>query len=83
MKYASAVRVATALLVCATASSCASSFPSLNGGLDQRYGVANGHPERAYVPAYRGWTMNYGERQAEKKAIAQDMPFAPVRPTGL
>jgi hypothetical protein len=83
MTFSSFVRVAAVFAVCASAASCTSSFPSLNGGLDQRYAAANGHPERAYVPAYRGWTMNYGERQAEKKAISQDMPFAAVRPSGL
>lgn len=57
------------------------------GSVD-RYGrYEPNHPSvsqsKGYVPAYRGWTTNAGEREAERKAIAQDMPFATVKPRGL
>jgi hypothetical protein len=61
--------------------SCSSTGQYLDGGTNKRYGGTGAVAERAYVPAYnRGWHLNSSEREAEKKAIAQDMPFSTVRP---
>jgi hypothetical protein len=35
----------------------------------------------AYQPSSNGWSMNGAEKEAETKAVAQDQPFAVIRPT--
>jgi len=77
-------RLPAVAVLCGALTSCASTGPFLDQGLGKRYGAPPATVEgRAYVPAYNGWSMNYSERQAEKKAIAQDMPFSTVRPSAL
>jgi hypothetical protein len=77
-------RLPVLALLCGVIASCSANGPSFDGGLGKRYGGTGAVVEGpAYVPAYRGWRMNYSERQAEKKAIAQDMPFSTVRPSAF
>lgn len=77
-------RLSSLALLCGVMASCSSAGQYLDGGLGKRYGGPGAVSEgRAYVPAYNGWRMNYSEREAEKKAIAQDMPFSTVRPSAL
>jgi hypothetical protein len=73
-------RLSALALLCGVMASCSSTGQYLDGGIGKRHGDPGAVAERAYVPAYNGWHMNSSERQAEKKAIAQDMPFSTVRP---
>lgn len=81
MLRSNSFRLAALALICGVMASCSSTGQYLDGGLNRRYGGAVA--ERAYVPSSNGWHMNYSERAAEKKAIAQDMPFSTVRPSAF
>lgn len=68
-----------------TLASCMSS-----GGYDARYG-RNGSPNTSFAhtggvptgkPQYMGWTTSPQAREAEKRSISRDMPYAVVKPTG-
>lgn len=84
MLFSKTLRFTALILLCGLVTSCSSASPYSDGGLSKRYhGVDAGVEGRAYVPAYNGWRMNYGEREAERKAIAQDMPFSTVRPSAF
>ncbi len=73
-------RVCALAIVSAAVAGCSSTGNYFNPGqrgLDQRYGTESSAP----APRYGHWTMNTYEREAEKKAIAQDQPFATVVPS--
>ena len=53
-----------------------------SASLAQRYGETVPVNEgRVYAPATSTWHVGFDERRAETKAIAQDMPFATVKPS--
>ena len=81
MSRSNLFRLTAFALLCVAMASCSSTGQYQDGGLNKRYGKPVA--ERAYVPSSNGWHMNYSERDAERKAIAQDMPFSTVRPSAL
>lgn len=77
------IRYGALLIVALSAASCASTGPYYPGqrALNERYGDGPATVEGRVTPNYSRWGMTSGEREAEKKAIAQDQPFAAVKPS--
>lgn len=75
------LKAGIAALVALSSASCSSTAFYSNGDVGNRYGEPAPRVERRVGGPYSHWTMNSYEREAEKKAIAQDQPFATVRPS--